>query len=370
MIKRKLYKIGHLTKMLGITSRTLRYYDHSGLLPHVKRSEGGMRLFDDEDVELIKRIRKIQREENLTLEQIRIRFFGERSAGSGAAIVTDGAAILPVGATIELPIHVLETQLVAGNKRFLSGEISPMDFWKEAGENDTSPSIAPPTEQDYIQTYQRLARDGHKRIYSIHQSSWLSPAFKNALAASHKVPGIDIQVIDSKSSGCGLGLLVYQIGNAIRNQDSREQIDILISKQIPLVHMLVMVDSLKYLVEGGLVSTPSAFVSDPASFLNKLFEFKPVFKFSPKTGDIDILECCKDKARALELIVDNIETEIKSRGNYVNNMMIQYSYLYGEAMNLANEIKSRFPNTEVLIQQDNGVLAAHVGPQFVSIAIT
>ena len=37
---KKLYKIGHLTSLLGVTPRTIRYYDQFGLLPHVKRSEG------------------------------------------------------------------------------------------------------------------------------------------------------------------------------------------------------------------------------------------------------------------------------------------------------------------------------------------
>ena len=54
---KKLYKIGHLTSLLGVTPRTIRYYDQFGLLPHVKRSEGNVRLFDDEDIKIIKKVR-------------------------------------------------------------------------------------------------------------------------------------------------------------------------------------------------------------------------------------------------------------------------------------------------------------------------
>ena len=53
---RKLFKIGHLTDQLGVTSRTIRYYDQMGLLPQVKRSDGNVRLFDDKDFEIIKEI--------------------------------------------------------------------------------------------------------------------------------------------------------------------------------------------------------------------------------------------------------------------------------------------------------------------------
>ena len=62
MAERKLYKIGYLTQALGITARTIRYYEQFGLLPHVKRSDGKMRLYTDEDVSLIKEIRRLQKE--------------------------------------------------------------------------------------------------------------------------------------------------------------------------------------------------------------------------------------------------------------------------------------------------------------------
>ena len=71
--ERKLYKIGHLTKLLGVTSRTIRYYDQFGILPHVKRSDGNVRLFDDEDLEVIKKIRHYQKVDFLPLEIIKKR---------------------------------------------------------------------------------------------------------------------------------------------------------------------------------------------------------------------------------------------------------------------------------------------------------
>ena len=77
--ERKLYKIGHLTKLLGITHRTIRYYDQMGLLPHVKRSHGNVRLFDEEDYEILKKIKKLQKDEFLPLEEIKRRLFGSKS---------------------------------------------------------------------------------------------------------------------------------------------------------------------------------------------------------------------------------------------------------------------------------------------------
>lgn len=45
------YTVGEMAKLLGITPSALRYYDKEGLLPFVKRSSGGMRIFEEKDYE-------------------------------------------------------------------------------------------------------------------------------------------------------------------------------------------------------------------------------------------------------------------------------------------------------------------------------
>ncbi|HIX15264.1 MAG TPA: MerR family transcriptional regulator [Candidatus Hungatella pullicola] len=44
------YTIGEISKIMGIPASTLRYYDKEGLLPFVKRTSGGIRMFQDKDI--------------------------------------------------------------------------------------------------------------------------------------------------------------------------------------------------------------------------------------------------------------------------------------------------------------------------------
>lgn len=48
------YTIGEMAKLLDVAPSTLRYYDKEGLLPFMQRSEGGMRVFQDSDYEILK----------------------------------------------------------------------------------------------------------------------------------------------------------------------------------------------------------------------------------------------------------------------------------------------------------------------------
>lgn len=46
-----IYTVGEMAKLLGVTASTLRYYDKEGLLPFVERSSGGIRMFQESDIE-------------------------------------------------------------------------------------------------------------------------------------------------------------------------------------------------------------------------------------------------------------------------------------------------------------------------------
>lgn len=46
-----LYTIGEMAKKLNVAPSTLRYYDKMGLLPFVERSETGIRMFKESDLE-------------------------------------------------------------------------------------------------------------------------------------------------------------------------------------------------------------------------------------------------------------------------------------------------------------------------------
>jgi DNA-binding transcriptional MerR regulator len=54
------YRIGELAAKVGLTERTIRYYEERGLLDSVKRLEGGQRVYTDDDVRRLKFIQKLK----------------------------------------------------------------------------------------------------------------------------------------------------------------------------------------------------------------------------------------------------------------------------------------------------------------------
>lgn len=70
---RKLYRIGELARLSGISPRTIDYYTGLGLISPAKRSEGNYRLYNDETLERIRRIEQLKAQK-FSLEEIRDKF--------------------------------------------------------------------------------------------------------------------------------------------------------------------------------------------------------------------------------------------------------------------------------------------------------
>lgn len=63
-------KINELAERTGIASKTIRYYEHIGLLPEAHRSSNGYRDYDDSDIERVVFIRRC-RELRIPLDELK-----------------------------------------------------------------------------------------------------------------------------------------------------------------------------------------------------------------------------------------------------------------------------------------------------------
>lgn len=64
------YSIGQVAKKTGLSSYTLRYYDHEGLMPFVQRNAAGRREFSEHDLDMVDLITCLK-ETGMALKDIR-----------------------------------------------------------------------------------------------------------------------------------------------------------------------------------------------------------------------------------------------------------------------------------------------------------
>ena len=63
------YRIGQVAEMLRLSADTLRYYEKSGLIPHIARTASGIRLYSDQDISRLRFIRHAQ-QMNFSLAEV------------------------------------------------------------------------------------------------------------------------------------------------------------------------------------------------------------------------------------------------------------------------------------------------------------
>ena len=64
-------QIGEVAERTGVTQRTLRFYEEKGLLRPPSRMDGGFRLYSENDVKRVERIRKMQDLLGISLAEIK-----------------------------------------------------------------------------------------------------------------------------------------------------------------------------------------------------------------------------------------------------------------------------------------------------------
>lgn len=64
-----MFKIGQLAKLADVTPDTVRYYEKQGMMDHHVRTEGGYRLYSDQDLQRLRFIR-YAKQLGFTLETI------------------------------------------------------------------------------------------------------------------------------------------------------------------------------------------------------------------------------------------------------------------------------------------------------------
>jgi len=102
---RRLLRIQEVAATLGLTPRTIRYYEELGLLTPAARSEGDYRLYDDDDVERLRFIKDLRDDAGFSLAEIsqlledeaarsrnRVRFRATRDLDERRAILDDALA--------------------------------------------------------------------------------------------------------------------------------------------------------------------------------------------------------------------------------------------------------------------------------------
>lgn len=324
--------MGEVTEVLGVTPRTIRHYDQKGLLPRAKRSSGMLRLFDEEDLDLIREIRRLQKTENLSLDQIKERLYG-KPTGNMALVTDQTANILPDSYPF---LRVLDLDNLS--------EEAIIELLKS--------------------TYQAQLDDGMYCVYSIHSGEPYSTIANMAQKAAKSCSDPRrIRVLELPIMGAVLGLLGHVIGEHIRKHCLEQELQKLIEEVWPYMGMIFTVSSIESLYQHKSSETPFE-----ASLRKGIQGAMPILMQSTRETQMTLKEFVTDGDDIVTVLADVFEQELTHRSRFLSYVAITHYQQLELAMSLSELLQDRHIKIPILIVEERAGLSAVLGPKLLGIS--
>ena len=273
------------------------------------------------------------------------------------AILTDSCASIPETLLKELNIHVVAYYIHRGQevlRDLVTIQCDEFIHWMET--TKILPTTASPGPGDYLQAYEHLVKEqGAEQIVSIHMTSTASGAYQAAKVAQsmaqEQMPGVRIEVIDTRHAAMCQGWMVIEAARAALAGVSLDAIVERIKKMIPIAWMAQTNDTLKYLYMGGRIGLAK-------NLIGSLLNIKPLIGMSD--GVLVPLGVARSRHRAYQMMVELIIAAVGPLGK------IKIAYTHAGAREEVEKIKAlveeRLTCVETIITELSPALAVHSGP--------
>ena len=169
-------------------------------------------------------------------------------------IVTDSSCDLSAEIAQELGITVVPLYVRFGEEVYRERvDISDEEFYEKLQHGPIHPVTIQPTPQDFANVYEGLSQkaDG---IVSIHVSTKLSGTYNCAVQGKEMIEKrCPIEVVDSQLITISLGLVDIAAAAVANAGGNLQQVLEEVKQAIPNIHLLGLLDTLKYLLLGGRI---------------------------------------------------------------------------------------------------------------------
>ena len=278
-------------------------------------------------------------------------------ARRSVAIVTDSTSYIPEDLVGRYGLTIVPQILNWAGESYLDGvDISNDSFYARLSTAKELPTTAQPSPGQFMEAFNQL-RETADSIVCIVISDHLSGTLDSARAAAQSTEGIPIEVIDSRSTSMGLGLLVLLAARMADDGHDHVQIAEAIRSLVPQVHLLFVVDTLEFLHRGGRIGGAQR-------LLGSVLLIKPILYIDD--GRIEPLESVRTKKKALRRLLELVEEQTNDWSKV--HMAVVDATAPDTANSIYDELVGSVNPAEILRAGLSPVVGVHAGPGAIGVA--
>lgn len=279
------------------------------------------------------------------------------------AIVTDSNSGISPEEAKRLGVHIVPMPFIIDGEIFYENVSLSFDEFYEK-QKLTRITTSQPNINEIVELWEDLLKE-YDEIVHIPMSSGLSASCETATNFAEQFNG-KVQVVDNKRISITMRGSVVDAINMAKDGKNAKEIKKFLEDTALESSIYIMVDTLKYLKQGGRV-TPAA------AAIGAVLNIKPVLQI--QGGKLDqytkVLNVKTAKQKMIEAIKKDIETRFKSLVDG-EKMKISIAHTANEvnANLFAEEVKKEFPQIELeYIDSLSMSVATHIGPKALAVAI-
>ncbi|MBI9113203.1 DegV family protein [Maridesulfovibrio ferrireducens] len=234
--------------------------------------------------------------------------------------------------------------------------LSAANFYNLLEEDKNHPVSSQPSPST-IDTMYEMMSSNYKSTFALHLSKELSGFYASAEIIAKKYANIDI--INSKHLSGSQGLLVLRLAEEIEKGTTESDLRVMIPQWIAKTKILTDIDTLKYFVRGGRISTLKGLAA-------QLLNLKPIISVDKNGKGIALGKSYSRK--------QNMKQIIKMITDFAGNKPVwNYAIVHAKADERANQyadkLKQVFEKEPAFIVNISPVIGVHNGIGSVAVCL-
>ncbi len=276
----------------------------------------------------------------------------------GVAVITDSTSYLPRGWAAELGIAVVPVQVIVAGQPYDETEDAQAERVAEALSEWQPVTTSRPAPARFSEAFAQAQATGATAIVVATLSSAMSATYESAVLAARDC-ALQVEVVDTRSIAMGEGFAVVSGARAARDGADAATVAQVIRDRAAVTRTYFYVDTLEYLRRGGRVSSARAAVG-------QALQVKPLL--TVVDGRVEKLEQLRTAGKALARLAD-LAVE-QASGHSSVDVAVQHLASPERAGALADELRTRLPQAQIVLAPVGGVVGAHVGPGMVAVIVS
>ncbi|WP_458351725.1 DegV family protein [Micromonospora oryzae] len=276
------------------------------------------------------------------------------------AVVTDSTAYLPPELVRQRGLTVVPLTVVLNGAEGLEGvETFPDDATRALGGRRVSVSTSRPAPEQFARTYRDLLDAGADAVVSVHLSAELSGTVEAARLAAAQVGGDRVAVVDSRSTGMGLGFPALAAAEAAAEGADLPGVRRAAADAIDRTTIYFYVDTLEFLRRGGRIGAAEA-------LLGTALSVKPIMHMPD--GAIVLKDKVRTASRGVARLVD---LAVEAAGDADVDLAVHHLAAPQRAEQLLAALTERLGGRvrSTYVTEAGAVVAAHAGPGLACVVV-